>query len=83
MFAEYTILNAPRYQPKETELNRGGGLMIGIHKTVDYREIKDSNIRDKRDGITEWQMVEFQLGEDKKWRITNMYIPSEREGDCR
>ena len=40
-FAEYTILNAPRYQPKGSELTRGGGLMIGIHKSVDYREIKD------------------------------------------
>ena len=78
-FAKYTILNAPRYQPKGSELTRGGGLMIGIHKSVDYREIKDAKIRDKGDGVTEWQMVEFPLGGDKKWRITNIYIYHQRE----
>ena len=46
-FVECTVLNAPRYQPKVTKLVRGGGFMFGIHKSVDYREIKDYSIRGK------------------------------------
>ena len=57
--------------------------MIGIENTIPYREVKDYDIRDRFDGITEWQMIEIPLGKGKKWRITNLYIPSERVGDCR
>ena len=41
------------------------------------------DLRDVDDGITEWQTVEIPLGNKEKWRLTNVYIPSERAGDCR
>ena len=65
------------------ETNRGGGLLTGIRNTVPYREIKGDNLRDKEDGITEWQTIEIPLAEKEKWRLTNIYIPSERTGDER
>jgi hypothetical protein len=65
------------------EKNRGGGLLTGIRKTIPYREIKRDNLRDKEDGITEWQTIEIPLAAKEKWRITNIYIPSERTGDER
>ena len=79
----YTILSKPRKQPRGKESNRGGGLLTGIKNTIPYREIKNYDIKDKDDGITETQMIEIPLGEKKKLRITNIYIPSERAGDCR
>ena len=79
----YTILSKPRNQPRGKEKARGGGLMIGIENTIPYREIKDTDIRDRCDGITEWQTIEIPLAKGDKWRITNLYIPSERAGDCR
>ena len=79
----YTILSKPRNQPRGKEKVRGGGVMTGIRNTVPYREIKDYDIRDTNDGTTEWQMKEIPLGKKEKWRITNIYVPSERAGDCR
>ena len=79
----YTILSKPRSQPRGKENVRGGGVMMGIRNTIPYREIKDYNIRDTNDGITEWQMIEIPLSNKEKWRLTNLYIPSERAGDCR
>ena len=79
----YTILSKPRKQPRGKESTRGGGLLTGFKNTIPYREIKNYDMRDTDDGITEWQMIEIPLGEKKKLRITNIYIPSERAGDCR
>ena len=82
-FPGYTILNKPRKQPAGKEKNRGGGLLIGIRNTIPYRDIKNNNLRDKDDGITEWQTIEIPISQKEKWRITNVYIPSERAGDVR
>ena len=79
----YTILSKPRTQPRGKEHVRGGGVLMGIRNTIPYREIKSMDIRDTNDGITEWQTFEIPLGRTEKWRITNIYIPSERAGDCR
>ena len=47
-FPGYTILSKPRSQTTGNERNRGGGLLIGIRQTIPYREIKDSNLREKK-----------------------------------
>jgi hypothetical protein len=82
-FPGYTLINKPREQVSGNETNRGGGLLTGIRNTVPFREIKGDNLRDKEDGITEWQTIEIPLAEKEKWRLTNIYIPSERTGDER
>ena len=78
----YTVLSKPRKQAIGKEKNRGGGLLTGIKNTIPYREIKNFDVRDTDDGITEWQMIEIPIG-NEKLKITNFYIPSERAGDCR
>ena len=79
----YTVLSAHRKQVAGKEKNRGGGLLTAIKNDIPYREVKDVNLQDKGDGITEWQSVEIPISESETWRITNMYIPSERAGDVR
>ena len=76
-FPGYTILAKPCKQAADSEKNRGG-LLTGIRNTIPYREIKGDNLRDKEDGITEWQTVEIPISAKEKWRITNMYIRKNR-----
>ena len=79
----YTILSKPRQQVAGNEKNRGGGLLIGIRRTIPFREIKKNNLRDADDEITEWQTIEIPISQKEKLRVTNIYIPSERRGDSR
>ena len=79
----YTVLSKPRKQARGNEKNRGGGLITGIRNTIPYREVEDLDIRDEGDDITEWITIEIPLSNKKRWRISNIYIPSERAGDCR
>ena len=79
----YTLVHKPRKQTKGSENNRGGGLLTGIRNTIPYSEIQDINVRDDNDAITEWLTVEIPTGNGGKWRISNVYIPSERAEDCR
>ena len=83
VFPGYTVISKPRKQPRGKENNRGGGLMTGIKNNIPYREIDDINVNGVNDAITEWLTVEIPLGKKEKWRISNVYIPSERAGDCR
>ena len=83
IFPEYTILSKPRKQPRGKEKDRGGGLLTGIKNNIPYTEVKNLHMRDINDGITESQTIEIPLAGKDKWRLTNLYIPSERAGDCR
>ena len=82
-FPGYTPLAKPRKQARGKEENRGGGLMMGIRNNIPYHEVKDLDIRDKDDGISESQTIEIPLNANETWRITNVYIPSEKTGDKR
>jgi exonuclease III len=82
-FPGYTILSKPRKQFPGNHMNRGGGLLIGIRNKLPYREIKNMELRDKEDALTESQTIEIPIKEGETWRITNIYIPSERTGDIR
>ena len=79
----FTIISKPRKQTKGNENNRGGGLILGIKNSIPFREVEDMTFRDTEDCITESQTVEIPLGKGGAWRISNVYIPSERAGDCR
>ena len=61
-FPGYTVISSHRKQVAGKEMNRGGGLLTAIKNDIPYREAKDNNLRDKEDGITEWQTVEIHEG---------------------
>ena len=82
-FPGYAILSKPRRQVAGCQRNRGGGLLIGIKEKIPYREVKDLEIRDGEDDITESQTIELPVSVGEDWRVTNIYIPSERTGDAK
>ena len=76
----YTIIRKDREQPKGEENNRGGGLLVGIRKTVPYSYMDKLNIRGLKDHKTEAQTIEIPTGNKKKVRITNIYVPPHNSG---
>ena len=75
VYPGYTILPKSRKQAQGNENKIGGGLLIGIRNNIPYFEVKDNEIREKGDNVTEWQTIEIPISQSEKWRITNVYIP--------
>ena len=80
----YEIKRREREQEVGSELNRGGGLIIGVKDNIPISEIKN-NLRGDQDKITEWMTIEIPTESKNNIRITNMYIPPIRrtEGERR
>ena len=80
----YEIKRREREYKVGSELNRDGGLIIGVKDNILISEIKN-NIRDDQDKITEWMAIEIPMESKNNIRITNMYIPPTRrtEGERR
>ena len=74
-FPGYTIERKDRDQPKGKEKDRGGGLLIGVRKTIPYKHLEKMNIKGVKDHITEAQSIEIPTTNGKKIRITNVYVP--------
>ena len=56
-------------------MDRGGGLLTGIRKTIPYKSLEKFNIRGEKDHITEGQAIEIPTQKGQKIRITNIYVP--------
>ena len=54
-FPGFAVERKNREQPPGEENNRGGGLMIGIKDNIPYTYMSKTNIRGKKDHITESQ----------------------------
>jgi ribonuclease HI len=76
-YKDYTILRQDRIQKKGNERNRGGGLLIGVHKRVYYRQLH-LDIRNSNDEITESMTIEIPTTGKQKLRFTNIYAPPVR-----
>ena len=69
-------LNIDCLTSKTEELkHRGGGLLIGIKKTIPYKYLNKLSIIGPNDRITESQSIEIPTINGQKVRITNMYVP--------
>ena len=65
-FPGYTIERKDRDQPKGKEKDRGGGLLIGVRKTIPYKHLEKMNIKGVKDHITEAQSIEIPTTNGKK-----------------
>ena len=74
----YNIIRKDRAQPKGCEMNRGGGLIIGISQELAFKHT-DIEIRGATDNMTEWLTVEIPTKDNNKIRITNIYVRPDRK----
>ena len=75
--AGYTILRRDRDQPRGKEQVRAGGVLIGVHQSLAFKE-SSMNLRGREDKITEFNEVEILLCRRRKLRVRNIYIPPSR-----
>ena len=72
----YTVERGDRTQLVGNQKNRGGGLIVGIKKNTPFKRV-NIEIRRDPDKCTEWMTIEIPMSQQKKLRLTNIYIPPE------